>query len=86
VEAIFLTTFVLINQNRLARVEEDRNELALQIALLSEQEVSKLVELTAGIARRLEVPLEEEEIDSLAEETMPNAVLDEIRKQRPEPL
>jgi uncharacterized membrane protein len=85
VEAIFLTTFVLINQNRLARVEEERNELALQIALLSEREVSELVELTAGIARRLGVPVEEQ-IDDLAGETMPAAVLDEIRRQRPEPL
>ena len=85
VEAIFLTTFVLINQNRLARVEEDRNELALQIALLSEREVSKLVELNADIARRLDAPVEAE-IDSLTEETQPDAVLDEIRRKRPEPL
>jgi uncharacterized membrane protein len=85
VEAIFLTTFVLINQNRLARVEEERNELTLQIALLSEREVSKLVELNADIARRLDVPVHDE-IDNLAQETQPDAVLDEIRRRRPEPL
>jgi uncharacterized membrane protein len=85
VEAIFLTTFVLVNQNRLARVEEERSELALQIALLTEREVSKVVELTAEIARRHEIPVEAE-VDTLAEDTMPEAVLDEIRRHRPDPL
>jgi uncharacterized membrane protein len=85
VEAIFLTTFVLINQNRLARMEEERSELALHIALLAEREVSKLVELSADVARRLDVPVEAE-IDSLTEETQPDAVLDEIRRKRPKPL
>ena len=85
VEAIFLTTFVLVNQNRLARIEEERNELALHVALLSEREVSRLVQLTADIARRLDVSVEPE-IDSLTEETMPDAVLDEIRRRRPEAL
>ena len=37
------------------------------------------------IARRLEVPVQEE-VDSLTEETMPDAVLDEIRRRRPESL
>ena len=54
VEAIF----VLINQNRLARVEEERAELALQVELLSEQETSRVMELSARIAEHLgvEVP------------------------------
>jgi uncharacterized membrane protein len=85
VEAIFLTTFVLINQNRLARVEEERSELALQIALLTEREGSKLLELAAGIARRLDLPVDGE-AESLTEETAPDAVLDEIRRRRPKPL
>ena len=85
VEAIFLTTFVLVNQNRLARIEEERSELALQIALLSERETTKIVELAADIARRLDLPVEPE-TQSLAEETRPGAVLDEIRRRRPDPL
>jgi uncharacterized membrane protein len=88
VEAIFLTTFVLINQNRLARVEEERSELALQIALLSEKEGSTLVELTTRIARRLEVPVSgtSEEVEQLTVATEPTAVIEEIRRQRPEAL
>ena len=80
VEAIFLTTFVLINQNRLARIDDERSELALQIALLTEKETSTLVELTARLARRLEVPVTgtREEVEELTVATEPSAVLDEI--------
>jgi uncharacterized membrane protein len=88
VEAIFLTTFVLINQNRLARIEEERSELALQIALLSEKEGSTLVELVARIAERLEVPVDGtgEDVEQLTVATDPDAVIEEIERQRPEPL
>jgi uncharacterized membrane protein len=87
VEAIFLTTFVLINQNRLARTEEERSELALQIALLAEKETTALVALSAEIARKLDVPVSEtQEVDELARSTEPDAVIEEIRRQKPDPL
>lgn len=88
VEAIFLTTFVLINQNRLARIEDERSELALHVALLSEKETSTLVELTARIAHRLEVPTDGtgEAVEQLTVATEPGAVIDEIRRQKPDPL
>jgi uncharacterized membrane protein len=87
VEAIFLTTFVLINQNRLARVEEERSELALQVELLSEEETSRLMELASGIAEHLGVAVRPSaEVDHLTQETEPDAVLDEIRRQKPESL
>jgi uncharacterized membrane protein len=50
VEALFLTTFVLINQNRLAAVEEERSELALQMALLSERRTSTMLAIVARLA------------------------------------
>src|SRR5689334_10800445 len=45
VEAIFLSTFVLISQNCLAALNEQRAELDLQISLLAEHEVTQLVKL-----------------------------------------
>jgi uncharacterized membrane protein len=88
VEAIFLTTFVLINQNRLARIEDERSDLALQIALLTEKEASTLVELTARLARRLDVPVSgtSENVEQLTIATEPDAVVDEIRRQKPDSL
>lgn len=85
VEAIFLSTFVLMNQNRLARMENRRSELTLQISLLSEHEMTKLVGAVSAIARHLKVPTADHtELEELAEEVIPEAVLDEIDRRRPE--
>ncbi|MEO6723737.1 MAG: DUF1003 domain-containing protein [Blastocatellia bacterium] len=53
-EAIFLSTFVLIAQNRLARQSERRAELDLHINLLSEQKAAKVLEMLDQIARQLD--------------------------------
>ena len=55
VEAIFLSTFVLISQNRMAAAADKRADLDLQISLLAEHEVTKLVTLVSGIADRMGV-------------------------------
>lgn len=85
VEAIFLSTFVLMNQNRLARVEDRRSELTLQISLLAEHEMTKVVGVVSEIAKHLDVPTPvHSELEELAEEVIPEAVLDEIDRKRPE--
>ena len=53
VEAIFLSTFVLISQNRQAAAADARADLDLHINLLTEHELSKLAVLVAQIADRL---------------------------------
>ncbi|MFL5472011.1 MAG: DUF1003 domain-containing protein, partial [Gemmatimonadales bacterium] len=45
VEAIFLSTFVLISQNRMAVLADRRADLDLQISLLAEHEVTRLIAL-----------------------------------------
>jgi uncharacterized membrane protein len=54
-EAIFLSTFVLISQNRMAAVSEKRAELDLQINLLAEHEITKVLTLVDSIAQHLGV-------------------------------
>ena len=49
-EAIFLSTFILISQNHDTRVNEKRNHLDLQINLLSEQENTQMLTLLQQIA------------------------------------
>src|SRR6266576_1429719 len=49
-EAIFLSTFILISQNHDSRVSEKRNHLDLQINLLSEQENTQMLRLLQQIA------------------------------------
>ncbi len=52
-EAIFLSTFVLISQNRMAKLSEQRSELDLHVNLLSEQKATKTLEVLDQIAQQL---------------------------------
>lgn len=79
VEAIFLSTFVLITQNRMAAAAERRAELDLQINLLAEHEVTKVIRMVSAIAEHLHVATEQgPEIEELKSDIAPEAVLDEI--------
>jgi len=83
VEAIFLSTFVLMNQRRQARLDEDRAELTLQISLLAEHETTKLASLLVAIAERLKVDVPEDvDTEDLTKTVSPEGVLEEIRRKR----
>lgn len=82
VEAIFLSTFILISQNRMTAAADKRADLDLQISLLSEHEVTKLVALTTAIAEHLGVTSEvDKELEELKQDVAPDAVLDRIEGQ-----
>ncbi|MBI2390600.1 MAG: DUF1003 domain-containing protein [Deltaproteobacteria bacterium] len=76
VEAIFLSTFVLISQNRMQRTADQRDELDLQIDLLAEHEITRLIAMVDAIGRKLEVAMPEEELEELEQDVAPEAVLD----------
>jgi uncharacterized membrane protein len=86
VEAIFLSTFVLISQNRMATAADKRADLDLQIGLLAEHEITRLVTLVSGIADRLGVETEADaELGEITRDVAPEAVLDEIEAAKPGP-
>jgi len=81
VEAIFLSTFILITQNRMSATSERRAELDVQVSLLAEQEITKLVQMVADIARRMEIePEPGGEVDEMKRVVAPEAVLDAIEE------
>ena len=49
-EAIFLSTFILISQNLETRISERRSHLDLQLNMLSEQENTKMIAILLAIA------------------------------------
>jgi len=84
VEAIFLSTFILITQNRMAASADRRAELDVQISLLAEAEITKLVELVSDIAARMDVPAAgHHEIEEMKRRVAPEAVLDAIEEGAP---
>jgi uncharacterized membrane protein len=84
-EAIFLSTFIMIAENRQERVEERRGHLDLQINLLSEQENTKMLELLEKIARRLGVdPSDDPSVSVLEQATQPEKLVRQIEKAEEE--
>lgn len=77
VEAIFLSTFVLISQNRMGAAADKRADLDLQISLLAEHELTKLTQIVAAIAERLDIK-PDEGVQEAQRNVAPEAVLDEI--------
>jgi uncharacterized membrane protein len=79
VEAIFLSTFVLISQNRMMAAADQRDDLDLQINLLTEHEVTQIVRMVRAVAERLGVEeAAKEEVYELERDVAPEAVLDAI--------
>ena len=78
VEGIFLTTFVLVSQNRDAKLADRRADLDLQINLLAEHEVTKLITLVRTLAEKQGVTLDVEELAELERDVAPEAVEREI--------
>lgn len=82
VEAIFLSTFVLITQNRMAAAADKRADLDLQISLLAEHEITKLTKLVSAIARKMDVETEvQDELEEVTRDVAPDAVLDTIENK-----
>lgn len=80
-EAIFLSTFVLISQNRLSEESEGRADLNLHIGLLTEHELTRALKMLDAIQNKLSIVENEEgDLADLEMETRPEDVLAEIHR------
>ena len=80
-EAIFLSTFVLISQNRLSKETERRADLDLHIGLLTEHELTRVLQMLDAIQEKLSiVDHANSELADLEMETKPEDVLAEIER------
>ncbi|MDB6154273.1 MAG: hypothetical protein JWL90_2726 [Chthoniobacteraceae bacterium] len=78
-EAIFLSTFILISENREGRINERRSRLDLQINLLAEQENTKMLELLREIAAKVGVAsCNDPALAALAQPVHPEQLLKQI--------
>ena len=78
-EAVLLTSFVLIRQNTMDLRSERRNHLDLQINLLSEQENTRMIGMLQAIAVKVGAELSEDpELHALSEEIAPERLVQQI--------
>ncbi len=82
-EAIFLSTFVLISQQRLSEIQDDRADLDLQIDLLAEYEITKILTIVDAIAHKLGLHAgKDSELKELKTEIKPERILQEIGQRK----
>ena len=84
IEFIFLTTFVLMNQNHQMRRAEQWSHLHLQLSMLTEQEVTKNMQVLRTMCQELGLHklTGDREVSELTQNTAISALAVEIEKAR----
>ncbi len=84
IEFIFLTTFVLMNQNLQSRRQEHWGHLTLQICLLSEQEITRNMQMLQKICTSmgLQKSSGDPELRDMSQTTQVTALVEEIERAR----
>jgi uncharacterized membrane protein len=85
-EGVLLATFVLMKQNRMSRRADQRSHLDLQINLLAEKEITKILQLQRLMCERLGLPEAslDREVEELSEQTAVENLARELEKKLPE--
>lgn len=81
-EAIMLATFVLISQNRAAKIDDLREEIDLQIDMITEAELTKLMKLQTILMRKNGIDLsKDEELKEMLKPLNENKIEKSLEKQ-----
>ena len=82
VAALLIATGVLVQQTREDRLAEQRSHLILQINLLTEQKIAKLIELIEELREDLPTIRDREDLEAriMQQATDPQIVLDILRE------
>ena len=83
-EAIFLASFILISQNYELRISDRRNQLDLQINLLTEQENTKMIQMLERIAEKVGADITDPDVRILEETTDPEKLVAQIEQAQSE--
>jgi uncharacterized membrane protein len=85
-ESVFLMTFVLISQSRMARQAERRSHLDLQVGMLSEQELTTVLQMLQKLCQHLGVNVDssKQEVQSFSKTTDVHKLASELEDKLPE--
>ena len=85
-ESVFLTIFVLISQSRMARQSERRSHLDLQVGMLSEQELTTMLQMLQKLCQHMGVNVDssKQEVQSFTETTDVHKLANELEDKLPE--
>jgi uncharacterized membrane protein len=85
-ESVFLTIFVLISQSRMARQSERRSHLDLQVGMLSEQELTTILQMLQKLCEHVGVNVDssKQEVQSFSKTTDVHKLASELQDKLPE--
>ena len=85
-ESVFLTIFVLISQSRMARQSERRSHLDLQVGMLSEQELTTILQMLQKLCQHVGVNVDssKQEVQSFSKITDVHKLASELQNKLPE--
>lgn len=85
-ESVFLTVFVLISQSRMARQAEQRSHLDLQVGMLSEQELTTILQMLQKLCQHVGVNVEssKHEIQAFSKTTDVHELASELQEKLPD--
>jgi uncharacterized membrane protein len=81
-EGVLLSTFVLMKQNRMSRAADARAHLNLQIDMLAEKEITKILQLQQMMCERMEIRADDE-AKELSRETAVDRLAEHLSRQLP---
>jgi len=84
-EGVLLAVFILMKQNRMSRRADQRDHLHLQIDLLAEKEVTKMLQMQLQICRHLGIreAVQDQEAGELATNTAVEHLAHELEEKIP---
>jgi uncharacterized membrane protein len=80
-EAIFLSIFVLISQNRSSLTSTVRDEVHLQVNLIAEQEITKILHILAEMREQMGISTEDKELDKMLQKVNELKIEEQIQLQ-----
>ena len=85
-ESVFLTVFVLISQNRMARQSDRRSHLDLQVGMLSEQELTTILQMLQKLCQHVGVNVDssKQEVQSFSTTTDVHKLASELEDKLPD--
>jgi uncharacterized membrane protein len=85
-ESVFLTVFVLISQSRMARQSDRRSHLGLQVSMLSEQELTTILQMLQKLCQHMGVNVDssKQEVQSFSKTTEIHKLASELEDKLPE--
>jgi uncharacterized membrane protein len=85
-ESVFLTIFVLISQNRMAREAERRSHLDLQVGMLAEQELTVMLQMLQKLCQHagVDVRSSTQQVQGFSEATDVQRLAGELKDKLPD--